>query len=79
MVYNTLETHLLKTPQLISPRTNESDDIISLDDSASDIDLVYQHTTTFENIASRNHNDLTNFTKVSNTTPAIILSQQNQL
>src|SRR6266540_5318052 len=41
LIYNTLETHLLKPQPLNTPQNNEREDIISLDRSAPDMDLVY--------------------------------------
>src|SRR6266498_3819703 len=51
IVFNALETHLSK-PQLKQPQEQpDNDDIISLEDSAPDMDFVYHHTTTFDDIA----------------------------
>ncbi len=78
LIYNTLETYLLKSHHHTNHRTQESEDIISLDSSAPDMDLVYQHTTTFEDIALHNYNVQTNHTEVSSKTSDNILSHQNK-
>src|SRR6266498_1136041 len=51
VVFNTLETHLLKSSQPQLPEQPEQEDIISVDGSSPDMDLVYQTDTTFEDLA----------------------------
>ncbi len=51
LVYNTLETHLVPTQLLILKDPKESEDIISIDGSQSEMDVVYQKDTTFFDIA----------------------------
>ncbi len=50
-ILNTLETHLLSPQNMILQEKQEHEDIISIDDSNPDIDLVYQNNTTFNDIA----------------------------
>ncbi len=55
LVFNTLETHLLKPQNNESNDQQECADIISLDGSIQDMDLVYQPSTTFDDIATSLH------------------------
>jgi len=51
LVLNTLETHLLLSHQAILHDTPDEDDIVSLDNSSADMDVVYQKDITFTDIA----------------------------
>src|SRR6266498_750285 len=51
IVLNTLETHLVPTQQAVLNDHQEHDDIISLDGSTSEMEVVYQRNTTFTDIA----------------------------
>src|SRR6266511_156306 len=51
LIYNTLETHFLKSQNHTIQDNQARDDIISLDGSTSDMDLVYQHNIAFEDMA----------------------------
>src|SRR6266540_210430 len=51
IIYNTIKTHLASPQHDILHNSQEQDDIISLEGSNPDMDLVYQKDTTFNDIA----------------------------
>ncbi len=53
LVLNTLETHLQIPQDAILQDTQTQDDIISLEGSNPDMDLIYQSDTTFNDIAQQ--------------------------
>src|SRR6266540_5452273 len=53
LVLNTLETHLLTSQDVILQDTQTQDDIISLEGSNPNMNLVYQSDTTFNDIAQQ--------------------------
>jgi len=65
----------LQPNQLTTPSNNDRADIISIDGSAPDMDLVYQHTTTFEDITPHHQSNLNNFTTHPSETTASIFSE----
>ena len=50
-MFNILETHLVSPQRKVFQKNQEQDDIISLDGSNSEIEVVYQKDTTFTDIA----------------------------
>src|SRR6266540_232233 len=53
LVLNTLETHLIASHHAILQNTTEQEDIISLDGSQTEMDILYQKDTTFNDIATQ--------------------------
>jgi len=69
LVYNTLETHLSPSLHHNKQLNQDNEDIISIDGSVPDMNLVYQHTTTFEDIVSHNCTLQSNSNELSNAKP----------
>src|SRR6266540_3742733 len=53
IVFNTLETHFVSSQPAVLNDSQEQDDIISLDGSTSEMEVVYQRNTTFTDIAQQ--------------------------